>query len=315
MFSRLFRKEGAFAPAVFADSRLSLDCFDERHLVYQRHITGMWRPKPVLYQADSFLFVKDDTLYLFYELQHWDDPGVIAMVKTSDLVTWTEPVVVLKQPFHLSFPYVFEDNGVVYMVPESQESDAIHLFRADNDELTSFSKVRTLLCQERTKGIHYNLNDSHIYKKGESYYLFTSYQKDWMYYQELYMTDNLLEGTFVKHPCSPICVSNEYGRNGGSLIDYNGHLLRVTQDCHRDYGDNVSLMEITKLSETEYSETLYKRNILPKNTIFRDGGHQFNLTRFKDHYIYATDYKQNRWAWYRLWIALLTKLNLHQHRG
>ena len=201
------------------------------------------------------------------------------------------------------------------MVPESQESDAIHLYRADNDELTSFSKVRTLLRQERTKGIHYNLNDSHIYKKGESYYLFTSYQKDWMYYQELYMTDNLLEGTFVKHPCSPICVSNEYGRNGGSLIDYNGYLLRVTQDCHRDYGDNVSLIEITKLSETEYSETLYKRNILPKNTIFRDGGHQFNLTRFKDHYIYATDYKQNRWAWYRLWIALLTKLNLHQHRG
>ena len=68
MFSRLFRKEGAFAPAIFADSRLSLDSFDERHLVYQRHITGMWRPKPVLYQADSFLFVKDDTLYLFYEL-------------------------------------------------------------------------------------------------------------------------------------------------------------------------------------------------------------------------------------------------------
>ena len=72
MLNKLFRKEGAFAPAVFADSRLSLDCFDERHLVYQRHITGMWRPKPVLYQADSFLFVKDDTLYLFYELQHWD---------------------------------------------------------------------------------------------------------------------------------------------------------------------------------------------------------------------------------------------------
>ena len=85
MFSRLFRKEGAFAPAIFADSRFSLDSLDECHLVYQRYITDLWRPKPVLYQADPFLFVKDEILYLFYELQHWDDPGVIAMVKTSDL--------------------------------------------------------------------------------------------------------------------------------------------------------------------------------------------------------------------------------------
>lgn len=311
MFDRLYRKEGAFAVAIFANDKLTLDEFDEQHLVYKCEIMGLWKPKPVLYQADSFLFVKDDVLYLFYELQYWDDPGVIAMVKTKDLKSWTEPVVVLKQPFHLSFPYVFEDDGVVYMVPESQESDAIHLFRADNDELTSFSKVRTLLRQERKDGIYYNLNDSHIYIKAEggkkTYFLFTSYQKDWMYYQELYMTDDLLKGDFVKHPSSPICVSNEFGRNGGSLVDYEGHLLRVTQDCHQNYGDNVSLMEITTLNETEYEEQLFRQNVLPKNSIFLDGGHQLNMARFKGMYIYATDYKQNRWAWYRLWVALRKK--------
>ncbi|WP_294746765.1 hypothetical protein [uncultured Prevotella sp.] len=323
MLSKLFRKEGAFAVAVFANDKLTLEQFDEQHLVYKRDIKGLWKPKPLLYQADSFLFVKDDTLYLFYELQHWDDSGVIAMVKTKDLTTWTEPVVVLKQPFHLSFPYVFEDDGVVYMVPESQESDAIHLFRADNDELTSFSKVRTLLRQERKDGIHYNLNDSHLFIRGKgkeecgkkTYYLFTSYQKDWMYYQELYVNDNLLTGEFIKHPCSPICTSNEFGRNGGSLIDYDGRLLRVTQDCHADYGDNVSLMEITKLNETEYGERLFSQNVLPHNAIFRDGGHQLNIARFNGKYIYATDYKQNRWAWYRLWVSILVKLKLHERKG
>ena len=315
MLDRLFRKEGAFAAALFVNEQLTLDALDEQHLLYKLDVEGLWRPKPVLFQADSFLFVKDETLYLFYELQHWDDPGVIVMVKTQDLKTWTQPVVVLRQPFHLSFPFVFEGGGQVYMVPESQESDAIHLFRADNAELTSFSKVRTLLHQERTGDIHYNFNDSHIYIKGSRYYLFTSYQKDWMYYQELYVTDDLLHGTFTKHPKSPICVSNEYGRNGGSLIDFDGHLLRVTQDCHADYGDNVSLMEIVQLSETDYEEQLFRRNVLPKNSIFREGGHQLNITRFKGQYIYATDYKQNRWAWYKLWIALLTKLKLHEHKG
>jgi len=315
MLDRLFRKEGAFAVAVFANDRLTLDALDEQHLVYRRDIKGLWKPKPVLYQADSFLFVKGDELFLFYELQHWDDPGVIAMVKTRDLQTWTEPVIVLKQPFHLSFPYVFEDDGQVYMVPESQESDAIHLFKADNDQLTSFSKVRTLLHRERKDGIHYNLNDSHIYQKEGTYYLFTSYQKDWMYYQELYLTSDLLKGEFVKHPCSPICKSNEFGRNGGSLINFGGHLLRVTQDCHADYGDNVSLMEVKTLTPDSYEEHLYKQNVLPKNTIFRDGGHQLNMVRFNNQYVYATDYKQNHWTWYKLWVALLVKLKLHQHRG
>ncbi len=315
MLSKLFRKEGAFAAALFASDELSLDVLDEQHMVYKLSITGLWRPKPRLFQADSFLFVKGDELFLFYELQHWDDPGVIAMVKTRDLKTWTQPVVVLKQPFHLSFPYVFEDKGRVYMVPESQEDDAIHLFQADNDELTSFSKVRTLMRQQRTEGMHYNYDDSHVYLKDGKYYLFTSYQKDWMYYQELFVADDLLNGEFRRHPKSPVCVSNEFGRNGGSLIHFDGRLLRVTQDCHADYGANVSLMEMTCLSPTDYEEQLYRRNILPPNAIFRQGGHQLNIARFKGQYVYATDYRQMRWAWYKPWIGLLNKLKLHKHKG
>ena len=120
---RIIIKEGAFAAAIFANEKLTLDEFDEQHLVYRLDIKGLWKPKPVLFQADSFLYVKEDELFLFYELQHWDDPGCIAMIKTKDLKSWTKPQIVLQQPFHLSFPYVFEDNGTIYMIPESQESD------------------------------------------------------------------------------------------------------------------------------------------------------------------------------------------------
>lgn len=314
IIDRLARKEGAFAAAIFANERLTLDEFDEQHLIYKLDIKGLWKPKPVLFQADSFLFVKEDELFLFYELQHWDDPGCIAMVKTKDLKTWTKPQIVLQQPFHLSFPYVFEDYGTIYMIPESQESDSIRLFKA-NEDLTSFTYVRTLLQQERKDGIHYNYNDSHIYRKEGKYYLFTSYQKDWMYYQELYVADDLLNGDFVKHPASPIYISNEYGRNGGSLIHYEGRLLRVTQDCHENYGDNVSLLEITRLDEEHYEEKLFRRNIFPKNSIFIDGGHQLNIASFKGKYIYATDYKINKRTWYQLYISILVKLGLHTRKG
>ena len=133
-----------------------------------------------------------------------------------------------------------------------------------------------------------------------------------MYYQELYMTDDLQNGEFTKHPHSPICVSNEFGRNAGSLIDYKGKLLRVTQDCHKDYGDNISLMEITRLDENHYEEQLFMHNVFPCNNIFVDGGHQLNIAQFRDKYIYATDYKINKWTWYQLYVAIAKKIGLHK---
>ena len=314
LFGFLYRKDVTFTTALFASDRLAMDVFDEQHLILKFPLTGLWKPKPRRFQADPFLFVKDDELYLFYELQHWDDPGCIAMMKTKDLKTWTNPQIVLSEHFHLSFPYVFEDHGEIYMIPESQENDSIRLYKA-NENLTSFCYVRTLLKQDRTKDMNFCLNDSHVYFKDGKYYLFTSYQKDWTYYQELYVSDNLLSGTFVRHPQSPICLSNEYGRNGGSLIDYHGRLLRVTQDCHRDYGDNVSLMEISKMDEDNYEETLFMRNMFPQNNIFVDGGHQLNILQFMGKYIYATDYKVNKWTWYQLYVSVMSKMGLYKKQG
>lgn len=308
---KIIGRDGVFATAIFANKQQTLYEFDEQHLIYKLPVKGIWKPKPVLFQADSFLFVKGDVLYLFYELQHWDDPGTIAMIKTTDLKTWSSPQIVLKEPFHLSFPFVFEDNGNIYMIPESQESDSIRLYQA-NDDLTSFSYVRTIMKKEHSKDIHYNLCDSHIYKKENKYYLFTSYQKNWMYHQELYVSSDLFREEFVRHPMSPICISNEFGRNGGSLIIFNEKLFRVTQDCQRNYGDNISLMEITKLSENEYEEHLFLQDVFPKNSIFVDGGHQLNIVQFKGEYILATDYKINKCIWYKPYVSLMKKLRLHK---
>lgn len=309
--NKLLQKDGAFSIALFENESLSFCEFNEQRLVYKLPIKGLWKPKPLQFQADPFLFTKGEELFLFYELQYWDNPGCIAMIKTKDLKTWTKPILVLKESFHLSFPYVFEDQGNFYMIPEAQETDSIRLYKANN-ELTHFEYLRTLLYQERENGIHYNYNDSHIFQKDGIYFLFTSYQKDWIYYQELYISDNLRDGKFVKHPCSPICMSNEFGRNGGSLIQFGDKLLRVTQDCHLKYGDNISLMEITLLNEKAYREELFLHNVFPKNSIFADGGHQLNVLDFHGIYIYATDYKVNKWIWYKAYISILKKLGLHK---
>ena len=47
------------------------------------------------------------------------------MVSTDDLKHWTKPISILNdEGTHFSFPYVFEDNGSVYMIPETGWSAA-----------------------------------------------------------------------------------------------------------------------------------------------------------------------------------------------
>ena len=307
------KRDGVFAIQLFSNDKLTMDDFDSNHILFRMKIKGLWKYKPILFRADPFLFVKGEELFLFYELQYGFDCGQIAMIKTRDLIHWSKPIIVLRESFHLSFPFVFEDNNSIYMIPESQQNDTIRLYKA-NDDMTSFSFVRILLSQERVKGIECNYVDSHIYKQGNSYFLFTSFMKDWKTTQELYVSNNLLDGKFEKHPSSPLCISHEIGRNGGALIDYYGKLLRVSQDCHNNYGENVTLHDIIRIDEHCYEEKVFKKNIFSNNPLFPDGGHQLNIAQFMGKYIYATDYKQNKWTWYHLFYSILVKLHLCRRR-
>lgn len=305
IIKEIFKKrDGVFAVQLFANDRFSLSEFDEQHLIFRMPIKGLWKSKPILFQADPFLFVKNGCLYLFYEEQKGFSPGRIMMMKTYDLKSWTVPLVVLQEPFHLSFPFVFEDDGIVYMIPESGEDQSIRLYES-NDDLTSFRFVRTLLKQELRVGPNSNYVDNHIYKKNGVYFLFTSYRNNWEIRQELFTSSNLLSNEFVKHPCSPICLGNKYGRNGGSLIEQSGELLRVSQDCSLEYGTNVSLHKITTINEKQYSESLFEDDVFSGNSLFPNGGHQLNIAFFLGKYVYGTDYRVVKWTWYHLFHSAM----------
>ena len=101
---------------------------------------------PVTIVADPFLFVYQDKLFLFYEKKRNYSPGVICMTCTEDLTHWSNSVVVLEEHFHLSYPYVFEEKGNVYMIPETSAVGDIRLYKAYNNEVETdliFEKVRS----------------------------------------------------------------------------------------------------------------------------------------------------------------------------
>lgn len=248
---------------------------------------------PVVISADPFLFVHKGWLFLFYEeLSYYNCGGNIVMRKTKDLKHWSKPYTIIDDPHHYSFPYVFEDNGSVYMIPESGCNDRIRLYKADDDSLESFSLVKNLIEQDqRPKDVVFNYCDNVLYKKDGVYYLFTSKYDGDSYRLELYLSDKL-EGPYSPHPASPVRNDSKYGRNGGSIIEYEGKLLRVAQDCSESYGGDIHLLEIDQLTPTSYNEHVFKDHVaLTDRRYYRNGSHQLNFAHFLGKTIVATDAK------------------------
>lgn len=304
LLDKLLKKDDNFG-VVLAQSR-DFDVIGVQHFeqVLRLDIDNLLKPKPLLTQADPFLFVKNNTLFLFYESERSGDRGEIRMMRTSDLQKWSFPVTVLREPFHLSFPYVFEFRGDVYMIPESQADDSIRLYKG-NEDLTYFTLERVLMKKARTGDVSFNFCDSHLLLKDGVFYLFTSVSYRWTYHLELYYTDDILRHDFVKHPQSPVYVGNDFGRCGGSIIHLDDNYYRVSQNCSESYGGNVSIHRILTLDQNVYREELYRKDVLDVDKDpYKDGGHQLSVVRFSDRYIYATDFRKVSWCWYQLYLRL-----------
>lgn len=267
-----------------------------KRTIYDFH-RGKWFSlgNPVVMQADPFLFVHGDTLFVFYEEMHlFGGHGVISMISTKDMHTFTKPVQITFEPeCHFSYPMVFEDGGQVYMMPETGCDFNIRLYRAVSPDLTKFEPYKVILerSDEQKKTVLFDFADSCIYKKDGLYYLFTSYYVNNQYFMELYMSDHL-EGPYKLHPKSPICSGNKYGRCGGQLIETEGHLYRPAQDCILQYGDQIHLLEIDELTPTSYREHTFKDNVLPKEQRkYKVGGHHVTFAYFGGKTVVATDAK------------------------
>ena len=304
LVKKLFKKDDNFG-VIVGQSR-EFDMIEVQYFgqVLRLDIDNLLKPKPLLTQADPFLFVKGDTLFLFYESERSGDRGEIRMMKTSDLQKWSSPVTVLRESFHLSFPFVFEFRGGIYMIPESQADDSIRLYKG-NEDLTSFSLERVLMKKARTEDVSFNFCDSHLLLKDGVFFLFTSVSYQWTYHLELYFTDDILMHDFVKHPQSPGYVGNDFGRCGGSIIHLDDNYYRVSQNCSESYGGNVSIHRILTLDQNVYREELYRKDVLDvEKEPYKDGGHQLSVVRFGDRYIYATDFRKVSWCWYQLYLRL-----------
>lgn len=234
---------------------------------------------PADFVADPFMLHENGSWYMFFEVMNARDrKGDIGLATSVDGLKWTYQKIVLSEPFHLSYPYVFKWNHDYYMIPESYKSNSIRLYKAV-DFPTKWTWVTTLL-----DGGDYV--DSSIFQVNDRWWLFTSSPKGNIL--RLYYANELM-GDWVEHPKSPIIQDNEnIARPGGRVVIVDGKIYRYTQDVECFYGNQVRAFEITKLTPTNYEEKQVKQNPILKAS--GEGWNKIGMHTIDPHKI-----EENKW--------------------
>jgi hypothetical protein len=194
--------------------------------------------------ADPFMLREDSTWYMFFEvLDARTYEGKIGLAVSQDGLRWAYERIVLSEPFHLSYPYVFKWQSQYYMVPDCRGPGAIRLYTAVRFP-TDWSFVRVLLDEDYV--------DASILHHAGRWWLFAAnLENDTLH---LFHADNLM-GDWNEHSHSPIIEGNPHiARPGGRILALEGHLFRYAQDDEPTYGNQVRAFEITELTPTSYRE-------------------------------------------------------------
>ncbi|MCP4549988.1 MAG: hypothetical protein GY835_26315 [bacterium] len=209
---------------------------------------------PAATVADPFLFPHDDKWLMFFEVISSETfIGCIGLAESSDGLDWSYRQVVLEEPFHLSYPQVFEWEGECYMLPESHKAFSLRLYKAKDFPLEW--EFHT----ELMTGIFV---DSTILRYRDRWWLFASTNPHGDTTLRLYFADNL-EGPWREHAASPLIDGDgQAARPAGRLIEWDGRLFRLAQDSFPLYGRGVNAFEILELDPERYEERPYRNGVI-----------------------------------------------------
>lgn len=204
--------------------------------------------------ADPFLYKRGDDTYVFFENYSYKTKlGKISCGKLENK-TITEVVDVLDLDYHLSFPYVYEYNGELFMMPETSENKRLEIFKC-----TEFPHKWEL---HRTAFEGEVIVDAIFHTDTNN--------EMWLFMNKLsapnseadselyvYKVDSPELNSIESHKLNPVMIDARRARNGGSIFTYNGKTYRPSQsNTHGIYGRALNINEIEMLNLTEYQEKI-----------------------------------------------------------
>lgn len=198
-------------------------------------------PFPFRHQGQDFIFVEQ---YLYSK-----NRGCIAVVTADRSGAATAPQIVLEEPHHLSYPFVFEQDGQVWMIPESGAAKNVNLYRAVE---FPYRWKREACLLEGVEGY-----DTTPLRHEGGFWFFVSprlWRSTSWDVLSLYHAKSLTE-PWTPHAANPILLDAALSRPAGAIIRDGGRTLRPVQNCARSYGGAVTFCRIDALGESEFAQT------------------------------------------------------------
>jgi hypothetical protein len=201
--------------------------------------------------ADPHVIRSGSRYYVFIEeYLHDVRRGHISVIEIDEDGSFIPPVPVLKTPYHLSYPFVFEHDGRHYMVPESAENRTVDLYECvgfPNQWKFKLSLMRDVKALDTTL----------LYHRGR-WWMFSAIADHEAAFPQvelfLFSSDTLFTEEWQPHPLNPIVSDVKRTRPAGRVFEKDGRLYRPSQDCSKAYGYGFDLNEILVLSDTDYIE-------------------------------------------------------------
>lgn len=233
-------------------------------------VLNIEHPDPsAFYWADPFPLVVEGKEYvLVEEFDKNAQKGRIACLE------WIQERLEYKskmdEPWHLSYPFVWQEDGDLLVIPEAAESGKIYAYRA-LDFPKAWIRDRVIFDGEAY--------DPTLLKKDGRYWLFINQKAhpacssfDELY---LYYSDKLEPYSWVSHPQNPIVSDVRKSRPAGRIFEKDGKLFRPAQDSGLRYGHRIHIQEILLINTDNYQERTL-RTIEPKTNSQVLGIHTYN---------------------------------------
>lgn len=208
--------------------------------------------------ADPFVLQKDGRAFVFFEeLTFAANKGVISMLEITPDGRWTAPVRVLERDYHLSYPFLVEHKGRLYMIPETAQNGTVEAYRCVEFP-HKWERHATLL-----EGVR--LVDATLYRGPDRWWMFANAASpEWSFNDELHLfhAEDLF-GNWRPHERNPVKSDVRCARPAGNLYWRNGALYRPAQICTPRYGAGLSLNRVLRLTPHEYAERQVERVLPP----------------------------------------------------
>ncbi|WP_406857284.1 hypothetical protein ABEG18_06565 [Alsobacter sp. KACC 23698] len=207
-------------------------------------------PDPGLrFYADPFpVSWRGQTSVFFEDFDHKTQKGVISAIPFDASGPTGGARIVLETPWHLSYPFMMEHKGELWMIPESSNDKTVRLYRS-----TRFPDGWT---EEAVLLQNVEAGDATVTSFGGRLWMFAATRdgagapSDTL---SIYVADEIT-GPWRPHAGNPILVDAALARPAGAMLARNGRLLRPIQDCTSGYGRAITIAEVTSLTEESFEQ-------------------------------------------------------------